>query len=85
MTTLSKTEVIMKDGSTALAHDVLDTLIASEVTNVFSELNGEYDLNNNEDIITLSEMIAYYLEVSTGIYIHPSRVTSEFKTQLNLS
>lgn len=85
MNSLRKTEVIMKDGSTALAVDVLDKLISSEVKNTISQITNEYDLSNAKDIMTLSEMIAYYLEVSIGIYIHPSRVTSEFKTQLNLS
>lgn len=85
MGSLRKTEVIMKDGSTALAVDVLDTLISSEVTNTIAQITGEYDLSNTKDIMTLSEMIAYYLEISTGIYIHPKQVTDEFQKQLKVS
>ena len=85
MSSLQKTEVIMKDGSTALAADVLDTLISSEVTNAFAQITNEYNLSNAKDIMTLSEMIAYYLEISTGIYIYPKRVTDEFQKQLKVS
>lgn len=85
MSSLRKTEVIMKDGSTASAVDVLDKLISSEVTNTIAEITHEYDLSNAKDIMTLSEMIAYYLEISTGIYIHPKRVTDEFQKQLKVS
>ena len=85
MSSLRKTEVIMKDGSTALAVDVLDTLISSEVTNTIAQITHEYDLSNAKDIMTLSEMIAYYLEISTGIYIHPKQVTDEFQKQLKVS
>ena len=35
--------------------------------------------------MTLSEMIAYYLEISTSIYIHPKQVTDEFQKQLKVS
>lgn len=85
MSSLSKTEVIMKDGSTAPAVDVLDTLINSEVTNTIAQITNEYDLSNAKDIMTLSEMIAYYLEISTGIYIHPKQVNDEFQKQLKIS
>ena len=85
MSSLRKTEVIMKDGSTALAVDVLDTLISSEVKNTIAQITHEYDLSNTKDIMTLSEMIAYYLEISTGIYIHPKQVTDEFQKQLKVS
>ena len=85
MSSLSKTEVIMKDGSTALAVDVLDTLISSEVKNTIAQITHEYDLSNAKDIMTLSEMIAYYLEISTGIYIYPKQVTDEFQKQLKVS
>ena len=84
MSSLRKTEVIMKDGSTGSAVDVLDTLISSEVTNTIAQITHEYDLSNAKDIMTLSEMIAYYLEISIGIYIHPKRVTDEFQKQVKV-
>lgn len=85
MSNLNKTEVIMKDGSTKLASDVLATLISSEVTNTIAQISNEYDLSNAKAITTLSEMIADYLEVSTGISVEPNRVKYEFQKQLKRS
>ena len=85
MSALNKTEIVMKDGSTKLASDVLATLISSEVTNTIAQISNEYDLSNAKDITTLSEMIADYLEVSTGISVEPNRVKYEFQKQLKRS
>ena len=85
MSALNKTEVVMKDGSTKLASDVLATLISSEVTNTIAQISNEYDLSNAKDITTLSEMIADYLEISTGISVEPNRVKYEFQKQLKRS
>lgn len=85
MSALNKTEVVMKDGSTKLASDVLATLISSEVTNTIAQISNEYALSNAKDITTLSEMIADYLEISTGISVEPNRVKYEFQKQLKRS
>lgn len=80
----NQTEVIMKDGTTQFAVDVIESLIESEVANTIAEVGNEYDLTKREDIITLSEMIACHLEVSTKTHITPSRVICEFLHQLKL-
>lgn len=85
MKNLSNAEIILKDGSTALASDHMGMLITSEVANTIDQIDDEYNLKNHSDIATLSEMVAYYLEISTGIYVHPKQVTSEFQKQLKAS
>lgn len=81
----SNTEVILKDGSTALASDHTHELLASEVTNTIAQIGDEYNLKNQSDVRILSEMIVDYLEVSAGIYIDLKSVFVEFKRQLKFS
>lgn len=78
-------EVIMTDGTIAFAEDVLESLIQSEVSNTIMQIHDEYDLTAPNDIQELSEMIAYYLETHTHIYIHPKQVVYEFQKQLKFS
>ncbi|MFV5514772.1 hypothetical protein [Acinetobacter gerneri] len=82
MNTQNQIEVIMKDGTTKFAMDVIQSLIESEVTNTIAEIGNEYDLTKREDIITLSEMIVCHLEASAKIHVPHSQVISEFFHQL---
>jgi hypothetical protein len=82
MNTPTEIEAIMNDGSTQLAIDVIEQLIASEVTNTIAEVGDDYNLSKHEDIICLSEMIACHLESAIKTNIHPSRVIGEFLRQL---
>ena len=85
MKNCTNVEIILKDGSTALASAHMDKLITSEVANTIAQINDEYDLTNQSDVITLSEMIADYLKISTEVYVHPKQVCAEFKRQLKFS
>lgn len=85
MKNCTNVEIILKDGSTALASNHMDKLIASEVANTITQIDDEYDLTNQSDVMTLSEMIADYLKISTEVYVHPKQVCTEFKRQLTFS
>lgn len=78
-------EVIMRDGSTEYASDVMETLIASAVSSAIIETRDDSDFKKRSYIKMLSEMIADHLESSTKIKIHPKRIITEFKAQLKFS
>lgn len=78
----NKIEIIMKDGSTALASDHMDKLIASEVANTIAQIDDAYDLSKRVDIQELSEMIVDHLTRNTHIIIDPKIVMKEFRKQL---
>ncbi|MCG2607848.1 hypothetical protein LZZ98_04755 [Acinetobacter sp. SM34] len=78
----NKIEIIMKDGSTALASDHMDKLIASEVANTIAQIDDAYDLSKRADIQELSEMIVDHLTRNTHLIIDPKIVMKEFRKQL---
>jgi len=82
MEILTNVEIILKDGSTALASDHIDKLIASEVANTIAQIDDAYDLGKKADIQELSEMIADHLTRNTHIVIDPKIVMKEFRKQL---
>jgi len=76
------TEVILKNGKTVEAADVLENLIASEVSNTIANNTDEFDLVSSDGIRTAAEAIADYLELVTKESIDVSAVESELKVQL---
>lgn len=78
------TEVILKNGKTVEAADVLENLIASEVSNTIANNTDEFDLTSIDGIRTAAEAITDYLEVVTKESIDISAVESELKFQLRL-
>lgn len=78
-------EVIMKDGSTALAKDVMDTLITSEVANTISENDGVFKLHTHEGIVDAAEYLVMYFELNTHITLDIDTIVAEFKRQLRSS
>lgn len=78
------TEVILRDGKTVNAADVLETLIASEVSNTIANNTGEFDLTSTKGIRAAAEAITDYLQVVTGQNVELSAVVSELKSQLHL-
>lgn len=85
MNTQNDVEIILKDGSTAMASDHMDKLITSEVANTITEIDDEFDLKSQSDVMTLSEMIADHLTRNTGIDVETKLVFSEFKKQLKFN
>lgn len=79
------TEVILKNGKTVEAADVLENLIASEVSNTIANNTDEFDLASSDGIRTAAEAIADYLELVTKESIDVSAVESELKVQLYLN
>lgn len=82
MDTQNNVEIILKDGSTAMASNHMDELIASEVANSIAQIDDEYDLSKQADIQELSSMIADHLTMNTNIAIDPKIVMKEFRKQL---
>ena len=82
MDTQNNVEIILKDGSTAMASNHIDELITSEVANTIAQINDEYDLSKRADIQELSGMIADHLTMNTNIAIDPKIVMKEFRKQL---
>lgn len=82
MDTQNNVEIILKDGSTAMASNHIDELITSEVANTITQINDEYDLSKRADIQELSGMIADHLTMNTNIAIDPKIVMKEFRKQL---
>lgn len=82
MDTQNNVEIILKDGSTAMASNHIDELITSEVANTIAQIDDEYDLSKRADIQELSGMIADYLTMNTNIAIDPKIVMKEFRKQL---
>ena len=82
MDTQNNVEIILKDGSTAIASNHIDELITSEVANTIAQIDDEYDLSKRADIQELSGMIADHLTMNTNIAIDPKIVMKEFRKQL---
>lgn len=82
MDTQNNVEIILKDGSTAMASNHIDELITSEVANTIAQIDDEYDLSKRADIQELSGMIADHLTMNTNIVIDPKIVMKEFRKQL---
>jgi hypothetical protein len=82
MDTQNNVEIILKDGSTAMASNHIDELITSEVANTIAQIDDEYDLSKRADIQELSGMIADHLTMNTNIAIDPKIVMKEFRKQL---
>ncbi|MFX8856842.1 hypothetical protein ABTM70_01255 [Acinetobacter baumannii] len=78
-------EVMMKDGSTALARDVMDTLITSEVANTISENDGVFELHTHKGIVDAAEYLVMYFEINTHITVAIETIISEFNRQLRLN
>ncbi|WP_180116123.1 hypothetical protein [Acinetobacter sp. YH12140] len=82
MDTQNNVEIILKDGSTAMASNHIDELITSEVANTIAQIDDEYDLSKRADIQELSGMIADHLTMNTNIAIDSKIVMKEFRKQL---
>ncbi|WP_180183209.1 hypothetical protein [Acinetobacter sp. YH01020] len=75
------TEVIMKDGTTVNAVDVMSELIKSAVQNAIENPEG-LDLNSSDGIEDAGWKIADYLEVVTKEKVDAQAVITELKQQL---
>ncbi|WP_180182548.1 hypothetical protein [Acinetobacter sp. YH01020] len=82
MDTQNNVEIILNDGSTAMASNHIDELITSEVAHTIAQIDDEYDLSKRADIQELSGMIADHLTMNTNIAIDPKIVMKEFRKQL---
>lgn len=78
-------EVILKDGSTALAKDVIDTLITSEVANSIAENDGVFELHTHKGIVDAAEYLVMYFEINTHITVAIETIIAEFNQQLTLN
>ncbi|WP_180155946.1 hypothetical protein [Acinetobacter sp. YH12045] len=75
------TEVIMKDGTTVNAVDVMSELIKSAVQNAI-ENPEDLDLNSSDGIEDVGWKIVDYLEVVTKEKVDAQAVITELKQQL---
>lgn len=74
--------VILDDNTIVKTTDVMERLIASEVSNTI--LNNEiFDLSSPEQRAEVAELICDYLEVATGIQPDAEAVFDEVNRQLD--